>query len=169
MPHSPAFNERRRAAYKEGKKLGLSSRDAGHLYSPEYVERARAAKIDAPTVKERTYEKRLKDYAKYLSEVKKQPVGLGEAEAGPRPPHNYYLHYTKATVTYQDSDGRRVRRRVTIGSNAPLTRGEAEAILSGRVNLNALNNAAAFRTGSQHAQFVSVVFTSQIAYPDVRF
>lgn len=120
MPHSEEFNARRRAAYREGKLLGLSSRDAGHLYSMKDVERA-ASKVAKPDRRERGLpaSERQESYAAKIGK------GIAESKYQYRF-HNSALVYTKVRVTLKTDEGR-THRIFTIVSDARPRRKELRA------------------------------------------
>lgn len=161
MPHSAAFNERRRAAYREGRLLGLAPRDAGHLYSPADVERAAKGDVKAKrTTRQGTFQERQAAYAAKLSDKLGRRVTVRESMERYRV-HNLASVHTRARLTIQGSDGVKRRKTVTLLSSGPLTRAEARARIDGFL----LNGGIEYGEGA----LIAVDFTEADLYPDVNY
>jgi hypothetical protein len=159
MPRTDAEREKRKAFYREGRLLGMSPRDAGHLYSAKAVARAaeRIAKADH-RVRGKSAEARQAKYADHLSKDRGVPVSVAESR------YRYTYHNrakveTKVRVTLRTSEGL-VRRTFTILDDAKPTRGRLRDAVGTWVDRG--NS-----TGSDPAQLVGFSTTSQVVYPSV--
>lgn len=90
------FNEGRRAAYHEGRLLGLNSRDSGHLYGPRFVERVRNRSFRPPSA---------------TWEATQPSTGIRSSAQ--------HATYLQALITYRTRDGRIVKKYVTKTSDTP--------------------------------------------------
>lgn len=125
MAHSAKANEQRRILYREARQLGLSTRDAGHVYSRPTITRLREEPAFrggvnlAPSQADRQEAHRA-----FLEAKRKRPVSLKESREDYLA-HNYSKHYTKVKLTLRTTSGDLRHRTVTLTSNGSLTRGEA--------------------------------------------
>lgn len=163
MVHSAEFNAKRRAAYAEGRLLGLSPRDAGHLYGPKFVEKAQAQIATAKRErKEAPASERQELFRSRLEARLGREVTLRESRERYQM-HNYSKVYTKATITLVDNDtGLRHKSRITLTSDRPLTRAEARRQVELYVDKNSANYGSA-------DLLAAVSFDERIEYEEVAF
>lgn len=165
MAHSEKANERRREFYRQGRLLGLSPRDAGHLYSERGIERAEKGEVRAKTERqEGTARQRQERYAQLVSAKLGRELTVEESEYRYRV-HNYARRYLKAELTIEGSDGELHRRTVTLTSDRPLSREEARDRVLAYVEKG---NVAPQRTGTDRGTLVSVSFEETVLYPDLQ-
>lgn len=164
MPHSAASNERRRALYREARLLGLSPRDAGHVYSRKTIDRVRSERTGLEPRTEGTRAERQEKHRLYLETKRGRPVTLDQSRED-YIVHNYSTHYTKATLRIYDPDEDAIKvRHVTITSDRPLTRGELRDRAEAYV---AKANRGIGGSGRPNDRLESVTFTGEVHYAEV--
>lgn len=106
--------------------MGLTPRDAGHLYSRRDVEEAAAEPTRTREIAMPTRAERQSAYADRLSQRLGRPVSPSESEERYRV-YNYSTRYVRAVLTVESDDGSRERRHVTLTSDRPLTYAEVRS------------------------------------------
>lgn len=124
MAHSERANERRRTLYREARQLGLSPRDAGHVYSEPTIGKLREAPAFSGAVALAPSQANRQEAHRAFLEVKRQrQVTLLESREDYLA-HNYAKHYTKVELALRTTTGELRHRTVTLTSTESLTRGE---------------------------------------------
>lgn len=104
MPHSEAFNRRRRETYREARKFGVPPREAGHLYTTE--PRVLSGRIHALLQRD-VSDRPVKTLASPQQRFR-EAVANARAHGEERFRymfHSYYGTYVRVSVRYRDSDG----------------------------------------------------------------
>ncbi len=103
MPHSAAFNARRRELYRQARIAGVVPREAGHIYTDAELAPKVAAALSRPV-------------ARPVRRVQ-SPLAR-QVESGIRPGryhfHSYYPTYVKVRIDTVDDNGRRRRGYSTV-------------------------------------------------------
>jgi len=142
--------------------LGLSPREAGHLYSRQGTERAKASLVETRLRHEGSVTERQTRFADRLTQQRGKPVSVEESRETYEV-HNYAKTYTKARLTLRTDDGRYIKRNLTLTSADRLTRGEARRLVDRYVEQG---NLSPLKVNTETATLVSVSFEEIILYPD---